>query len=151
MQNIAIVCALALGGIITNDGTERGYWNSTVVVYCDIVKVDIVQKATEINGHAALSQTTTVVINPIATLAGTIDPSSSPTIRAYAEFGIGLSDPPTEGSKAVVVIQRYENQYSIPNGGVCYMPNKIAITEVKNFEDPKVAAIIENLRELHAS
>ena len=28
------------------------------------------------------------------------------------------------------------------------MPNKIAITEVKNFEDPKVAAIIENLREL---
>ena len=92
MQNIAIVCALALGGIITNDGTERGYWNSTVVVYCDIVKVDIVQKATEINGHAALSQTTTVVINPIATLAGTIDPSSSPTIRAYAEFGIGWSN-----------------------------------------------------------
>jgi hypothetical protein len=151
MQTITLVCALALGGIITSDGTERGYWNSTGVVYCEIVKVEVVHKVSEINGHPAPSSTITVVLKPIATLAGTIDPSTQSTIRAYAEFGFGWSamlDPPTEGSKAVVVIDRYEKGFSIPNGGVLYMPDKVAITEVKDFDDPKVTKTIDNLRKL---
>jgi hypothetical protein len=153
MQIVVLTCALALGGITTSDGTERGYWNSTGVVYCEIMKVEVMREIVEINGQSASSSTTKVVLKPIATLAGTIDPSSPSTIRADAEFGVGWSamyEPPAEGSKAVVVIDRYENQFSIPNGGVLYMPNKRAIMEVNAFDDPKVTETIENLRKLRS-
>ena len=110
MQTIMLTCALVLGGGITSDGTEQDLWDGSAVIYCEIVKVENVDKIVEINGHSAPSRTTTVVLKPIATLGGTFDPTSQSTIRADSGFGGGWSamwEPPADGAKAVVTIQQY--------------------------------------------
>lgn len=152
MLGPAIVYMLLFGGIITKDGTEAGYWDNKAVVYCEITKVEAVRETAKMNRQLVEGQTTTVVLKPIAALTGTIDPTSVPTIRAYTVFGLkwcGELTQPTDGAKAIVVIETYgEGKFAIPNGAVLYMPDKLGICEVKNFDDPKVTETIENLRKL---
>ncbi len=67
-------------------------------------------------------------LSPSRRLPRTIDPIKplydQSRRRIWRWVRVRCTQPPAEGSKEVVVLERYENQFSIPNGGVLYMPNK---------------------------
>lgn len=90
------------------------------------------------------------VIEPVATLAGALDPSTHSTLHVsmyVAPRGAptALNKPPIVGSYIVAIIQGYD---FIPSDVCTFMPDDgAAFVQVSGLSDPKVLGILKAIRD----
>ena len=119
-------------------GSSEKYWQNSAVFYAEITKIDT---------HDGRD---TISFRPVALLGGSVDPSAYPEITATTWFGPEVSaieEKPAVGAKAIILVEHFANWF-VPNGGVDFLPDHVAICPVTGFDDPKVTETIENLRKL---
>jgi hypothetical protein len=154
MHVFASLIAVSLSGILFDSGENEEQWDHAAVVYAEIKAVDVERRNEDAKGYRIASEHHVVTIRPLASLAGTIDTSVVTEVRSIVVFGFGrgvMEEPPTPGSKALVVLHRFDGQFSIFDGAVGYLPGHMPIVEVKDFSDPKVAEAIEMIGKLRAA
>ena len=155
---IGIVTQYILGGLGTFTGREQGAWtedrNSVV-----IAKIEDIEELDAKLDHGTHHAT----IHPIATIAGTLDPSlySTLDVRFYVSdmtSSIKRSKPlPKNGDLVLVVISLAapptKDETSPKNGfiisDICtFMPNDSSLVELKGFDDSRVMETLERLRKV---
>lgn len=149
LTSIAVVLfATQIGSTRGATGEPPEYWHNAAVVYAEVTGAE--KEPEHSDGRYIIR------LNPIATLAGTLDPAFSGELSTRAEIGFGqITEPPVKGNHVVALIE-LRREAHIPNGNVMFFPeipssllhHRPAIFEVTSFDDPKVQETIENLRKL---
>src|SRR5436189_1344903 len=140
---LLILELFTVAGVEVTTGTDANYWNDSFVVYAEFLSA---KKTT--GTHYV------VRVKPIATLAGTYDPSAHSDIIAETEIGSTIGDGseiptvPKKNSKILIVIDRRSisatKRNFVPSGPVLFMAGRRGMIEVSGFDDEKVSDTIEN-------
>jgi hypothetical protein len=163
MRNLALVAvtilAIAvrpgLAGLGTTTGKERERWTTDRynVVVASIRGIE----KTKDDGAPPYRAT----ISPLATLAGSLDPSAHPDIPVtfYVSdmtSSIRRSVPlPKDGATVLAVVQMSKSDGDTVSGfivsDICtFMPDESALVEIKGLDDPRVIATLKKLQAARA-
>jgi hypothetical protein len=138
-------------GIGTTTGGERGLW--TEGRYAVIVAR--VTRVVEMNVHEDRG-THTVTLAPLATLAGSIDPTAAESVSAtlYAgDTGTKIRVAPSAGELVMAVVQVSKdaaNRWFIVSDICTFMPNRSALEVIDGLGDRRVTETANRLREARA-
>jgi hypothetical protein len=145
----------ALGGIGTISGRESDLWTD---YHCSVVLArvgDIVELKHELDNGTHRAK-----LQPLATLAGILDPGASPTLDVRFYSGTNTSSigrAPAKGDLviAVVVIGRRHGEEKQPSDWVTsdlctFMPDDSALVAVDGLGDPRILQTIDRIRDARA-
>ncbi len=137
---LAILPALAGGGIETEWGLESKFWETGSVVYGKVLSVD---KKDDDNGHAVLR------LSILATLSGPLDAAKVAELSVDAWYGLGIEtgisvrELPGKGSRVVAFVERSrDGTFHIPTSRLTFMPNHEAMFKVDGFDSAEVSKLI---------
>lgn len=90
-----------------------------------------------------------MVIEPLLSLAGTIDPSAQKTLTVtfYAEGDTSIRQVPDAG-QLILAVMKWNN--FIVSDFCLFMPNQCALTTIRDLNDPDVVLTIKNLQDARA-
>jgi hypothetical protein len=138
-------------------------WDTQAVIYAEVEEVRTLENGMprKISKQEYLSESlgdVMISLRPLATLTGNLDAALHDKLIAAAHVGRTFSNSdilkaPSEGSKVVVFVHKYDGKYIITHGGVSFFPQdkrhrRSAIFEVTGFDDPRVKEVIETLHKL---
>jgi hypothetical protein len=142
-------CDPARAGLGTTIGNERGLW--TTYRYSVIAAT-----IRDVRPNADPSQPNRATLLPIATFAGTLDPSLNPKLEVRFYVGDRTSSvkglPPDGATVLVAVIvgrhhaDEKEGSDWIDSDLVAFMPNQSALVVIKGIDDPLVTQTLEKIR-----
>jgi hypothetical protein len=136
---LLLACEIAEGsGVGVTKGTEPGLWNAWSVIYATVTSTE------SINDRSDL-----VTLDVKATLAGLLDPSALPKLRAELDRGrlATIREAPRRGDRVIVVVSPRENaRYVISPRQLLFTPNGRGLVVVRGFDDPLVDQTITLLR-----
>jgi hypothetical protein len=146
-QIVAIVLlACAVLPAIANANAEDQYWETHSLIFADVLGT------AESGGQ---SPQYSFDLRPKLTLSGAFDAGKTPEVSASAALKeLGPSFKPTSiGPKAIVILVRKGDSYSISPEQPAFMPGDHApICTVTDFDDPKVKETLQAVQKLrHAS
>ena len=133
--------AAAYAGRETEDGKDAKYWEDHCVIYARVVSIR------DDGADGAVLK-----IEPRATLTGNLDCGRYSTryVRAFAGANSSIRAYPRADTMTIVVLQGKDGYYSVPSSNTSYMPHGSALMEVKAFDDPGVAKLLNILQEIKA-
>lgn len=131
---------LATAGVRTEGGTDLTFWSTHSVIYGRVL-----------SAFGENSWECVVEIVPYATFTGSFDAALHRTIKAKMYVGrTDMVTRPPINQNVILVLFHVEEDYCVSPSRLLFMPEMKAVLEVKDLSDPKVANIIEVLRELRA-
>jgi hypothetical protein len=141
---IVAIVLLLTNGIQLEDGAAEGYWMRNSVVVGRILKSEMTREPNA-----------TIVIDPLFTLSGPIDPSDSGAIVAHTVVGEltgRIAALPRAGNYAILLLRKdwRSGQYEVPNAAISFMPSSCAIVPINGPGDALVAKVLKTLRGLHS-
>jgi hypothetical protein len=145
-----------VAGLGTTTGRERGRWKEDryAVVVARITDIADAENADGVGLHTAN-------LHPLATLAGAIDPSAAPVLRAtfYVGQPTTPASPPT-GSTVLAVIQLVGGQEAekgqaadeafIVSDYCRFMPDNSPLVVIDGLGDRRVLETLQRLQEVRA-
>ncbi len=145
---VITLCTPSHAGIATTTGKEWRLWSEgdySVVV----ARVVEIERAKGDNGDAGVYFAT---FEPIALLAGSLDPSLNPSIHVSMYVGnIGggtsISDAPDKGSMVLAVVQHGNFVVS----DICtFMPKNSAMVQITGLGDARIIETLKKLQDARA-
>jgi hypothetical protein len=137
----------AAAGLGTTTGRERGLWTHGryAVVVARVGSVADLDVHRDAGTHA-------VVLEPLATLAGALDPGVAPQLSArlyVGGTGTTIRSAPPAGATVLAVLQLPEKpeQEAFIVSDICtFMPDRASLVVVDGVGDARVAATVARLR-----
>ncbi len=139
-----LVCSRSDGGLDMSTGREWHLWmQARYSLIIARVKAITQARPGENGTHRA-------ILEPICTLAGSLDPSEHPTldVTLYADgMTSSVGTPPKQGSLILAVTQGTNFIVS----DICtFMPNRASVQEINGMGDPRVLETLKKLQDARA-
>ena len=128
---------MLFAAVETIQETDQEFWNHHSVVFAQVTSLAVEKNKADIE------------LEVQGTITGTWDAAKNPKLAVSFYFGeaSAIDAPPKRGSFVLVLVERKERGYFIPSAFTPFMPDRAAIAVVDGFDDTRVVAVREKLRE----
>ncbi len=136
---------IASAGLLTHTGEEPEFWTTHSVIFAEVIEVEKLPSDEFRQGSHRLQ------VRPKATLTGNFDSARMPNLELgawFVAFDCTCLSPPAKGRYIVAVIQKQDGDYFVEASLLTFMPKGAGLVEVKDFSDPLVAEVMNNLQVL---
>jgi hypothetical protein len=156
---VAVLLAVAIVGVPWPSARVFGFarWESFDDEFW-MKSTIVVAKVLACNDPTDAAKPAVVVLEPIATLSGKLDPAITKSIVAELWFGplCLIQEKPTAGKNVLVLLcqrvdaDRPDIQYRVEQGACRFMPEGLSLIEIEGLTDQRIAEVASAVRKLRA-